>query len=81
MSVLLNQIAPHWAVLGPLFTIRTERDYDGAVERLNELLDAVGTDERHPLYGLLDTLGAVVHAYEEQHCRRRRARVQKPWTT
>ena len=31
------------------------------------LLDEVGTDERHPLYGLLDTLGTLIRVYEEQH--------------
>lgn len=24
-------------------------------------------DEQHPLYTLLDTLGTLIHAYEEQH--------------
>lgn len=38
-----------------------------AVETLNNLLDEVGTDESHPLYGLLDTLGTLVHVYEEDH--------------
>jgi len=47
--------------------IRNEREYDRAVKRLNTLLDEVGTNERHPLYGLLDTLGTLVHAYEEEH--------------
>ena len=37
------------------------------VERLNTLLDERGTDERDPLYSLLDTLGIVLHAWEEQH--------------
>ncbi len=37
------------------------------IERLNSLIDEVGTDEQHPLYDLLDTLGTVIHAYEEQH--------------
>ena len=50
-----------------LFKIRNEQDYDLAVERLNTLLDEVGTNERHPLYSLLDTLGTVLHAWEEQH--------------
>ena len=27
----------------------------------------MGTDEQHPLYELLDTLGTVIHAYEEKH--------------
>ncbi|MEK6288158.1 MAG: transcriptional regulator [Acidobacteriota bacterium] len=50
-----------------ILTIRNEREYDQAVKRLNGLLDEIGTDERHPLYGLLDTLGTFIHAYEEKH--------------
>ena len=42
-------------------------DFEAAVERLNELLDEIGTDERHPLYSLLDTLGTLIHVYEEEH--------------
>ena len=53
--------------MSDLFRIQNEQDYDRAVERLNTLLDEVGTDERHPLYSLLDTLGTVLHAWEEQH--------------
>jgi HTH-type transcriptional regulator/antitoxin HigA len=53
--------------LGPILTIRNEREYQAAVKRLDALLDEVGTNERHPLYGLLDTLGTLVYAYEEQH--------------
>lgn len=50
-----------------ILTIRNEREYDRAVKRLNSLLDEVGTNERHPLYSLLDTLGTLIHAYEEEH--------------
>ncbi len=46
--------------------ILNEKEYDKAVTVLNELIDEVGTNEKHPLYGLLDTLGTV-HAYEEKH--------------
>ena len=38
-----------------------------AVERLNVLLDEVGTNEAHPLYGLLDTLGILIEAYESEN--------------
>ena len=34
---------------------------------MNELLDEIGTNEKHPLYSLLDTLGTLIHAYEEEH--------------
>ena len=27
----------------------------------------IGDDEKHPLYGLLDTLGPLVYLYEEEH--------------
>ncbi len=67
----MNAISPRmqrsWTQVSDLFKIQNEQDYDLAVERLNTLLDEVGTDERHPLYSLLDTLGTVLHAWEEQH--------------
>ncbi len=50
-----------------MLTVRTEADYARAVTRLSELLDEVGDDTTHPLYGLLDTLGTLIRAYEEEH--------------
>ncbi len=66
MSALLKETREHWQAIGPLLTIRGEQDYAAAVERLSLLLDEIGDDEQHPLYGLLDTLGILVHAYEEE---------------
>jgi len=68
MSVIAEDIQTHWNRVRPILSVRNEQEYDSAVERLNTLIDEVGTDEEHPLYELLDTLGAVVHAYEETHC-------------
>lgn len=68
MSVITPKLQRSWSQVSTLLKIRNEREYDLAVQRLNSLIDEVGTDERHPLYSLLDTLGAVVHAWEEQHC-------------
>ncbi|MCB0119917.1 MAG: helix-turn-helix domain-containing protein [Anaerolineales bacterium] len=67
MTLANKQIQTHWASISPLLTIRNEKDYDAAIEHLNELLDEIGTDEKHPLYSLLDTLGTLIHAYEEEH--------------
>ena len=67
MNAISPQIQRSWTQVSDLFRVQTEQDYDLAVERLNTLLDEVGTDERHPLYSLLDTLGTVLHAWEEQH--------------
>jgi HTH-type transcriptional regulator/antitoxin HigA len=67
MSVITPQLKQSWMKISPLLNIQNEREYDKAVERLNSLIDEVGTDEDHPLYSLLDTLGTIIHAYEEQH--------------
>lgn len=66
-GVMTEELQSHWAVLRPLLTIRNEEEYDRAVERMNQLIDAVGVDESNPLYELLDTLGTLIHAYEEEH--------------
>ena len=67
MNALANNLEAHWATIRPLLTIRNERDYERAVKRMETLLDEIGSDERHPLYSLLDTLGTLLEAYEEQH--------------
>ena len=67
MTVMPHELQQHWTALSPLLSIRNEHEYDLAVERLNHLLDEVGTDAQHPLYTLLDTIGTLMHAYEEQH--------------
>lgn len=66
MSVITKELKTHWLGLRPILTIRNEREYDQAVARLNLLLDEIGTNEKHPLYSLLDTLGTLIHAYEEK---------------
>lgn len=67
MTVLTKELQIQWTTISPLLSIGNESDYDRAVETLNDLLDEVGSDENHPLYGLLDTLGTLVHVYEEDH--------------
>ncbi|MGH7964106.1 MAG: helix-turn-helix domain-containing protein [Candidatus Binatia bacterium] len=67
MSTLAQDLTDQWTAIRPFLSIRDEREYDLAVERLNSLLNEIGDNEQHPLYELLDTLGTLVHAYEEKH--------------
>jgi HTH-type transcriptional regulator/antitoxin HigA len=67
MSILIKEIQPHWTVIRPYLSIRNEDDYDRAIEQMNELIDNIGTDEDHPMYEFLDTLGTLIHAYEEKN--------------
>lgn len=67
MTTLAAEVLTHWATIQPILTIQDEADYERAIATLNELLDEIGTDERHPLYHLLDTLSTVIAAYEADH--------------
>ena len=67
MTLVNEELQAHWTNIAPLLTIRNEREYNAAVKRLNELLGEIGDNEKHPLYSLLDTLGTLVHVYEEEH--------------
>ena len=57
----------HWKYIQPILSVRNEGEYDSAVARLNELLDEIGDNAKHPLYELLDTLGKLIEVYEEEH--------------
>jgi len=46
--------------------IQTPRQYEQTVAFMNQLLDLVGQNERHPLAGLLDLVGELVAAYESR---------------
>jgi HTH-type transcriptional regulator/antitoxin HigA len=69
-TIATQEIVYAWGelqALVPVAAIHTEQHYERALETLHTLLDIVGEDETHPLYELLDTLGTLVHIYEEEH--------------
>ena len=57
------QSLTHHMPLGPILT---EKDYIQRVQTLDSLLDAIGTNEAHPLGDLLDLLATQIEAYERQ---------------
>ncbi|MBU0512484.1 MAG: transcriptional regulator [Chloroflexi bacterium] len=67
MTVITREVQSQWQAIRPIFMIRNEREYNQVVARLNRLIDEISTDETHPSYALLDTLGTLIHAYEEEH--------------
>ena len=66
-TIVSKELENQWASIRPIFTIRNEREYNAAIKRLNDLLDEVGENDKHPLYSLLDTLGTLIQVYEEEH--------------
>lgn len=67
MIDITPKLQTKWREIAPLLTIKNEQEYEAAVERLNVLLDEVGDNESHPLYSLLDTLGILIEAYDNEH--------------
>ncbi len=67
LTTLPPNLNTHWSIIAPLLTIRNEQEYEQAIKRLNDLIDIVGSNEKHPLYNLLDTLGTLIEVYEAEH--------------
>ncbi len=52
--------------LVPLKPITRKAEYEAAIGHLNRLLDAGGANQAHPLAGVVDLLGEVIHSYEKR---------------
>ena len=68
LSAELEKAVKVWPVISTIVSVpRTEEEYDRMVALLDELIDEVGEDEKHPLASLMDTLGTLIEAYEDKH--------------
>jgi len=63
-----KQIEQNWQALSFLLNpARSEVDYQRQVTMLDALIDEIGEDEQHPLAGLMENLGMLIHSYETEH--------------
>jgi len=66
----VEELTSHFEALNsrvPLRPISNEKDYEKAVAALNQLLDAGTANEDHPLAGLVNTVGSLIGAHEDEH--------------
>jgi len=69
-SIQLSGAAEAWRNLQhyiPFSAIHSRQQYEQALEALDSLLDATNHDETHPLADMVETLGELIHVYEEEH--------------
>lgn len=66
-SVLEKKLGSAWKTVGPMLTVDSPASYKHACRLLDDLTDEIGDDERHPLAGLMDTLGTLIEAWEAAH--------------
>jgi HTH-type transcriptional regulator/antitoxin HigA len=70
MNIDLDALQTTWSAFDRVAHLRPIRDdeaYGRIVVLMNDLIDAVGDNEVHPLAGLLDLVGELVADYEAQH--------------
>jgi HTH-type transcriptional regulator/antitoxin HigA len=68
-AIEIDKITRHYQALCqlvPLKPITRKADYEAAIDHLNRLLDAGGANQAHPLAGLVELLGEVIHSYEKR---------------
>lgn len=68
-AIEIDKIAKRYKALCelvPLKPITKKTEYEAAVEHLNQLLDAGGANQAHPLAGLVAALGELIQAYEKR---------------
>src|SRR5216684_849963 len=51
----------------PLGVLRSKKEYQKAVQTLDDILDEIGEEETHPLAELVDALSVFIENYENTH--------------
>jgi HTH-type transcriptional regulator/antitoxin HigA len=68
MNHRLTQAIERWRHVEPVVKYpENEKELDDLISDLDELLEIVGSDENHPLIGLVNVLSLLIEAYEEEH--------------
>ena len=50
-----------------LFVPHTNQEYQALVDLLDNLVDEVGEDEKHPLASLMEIVGVLIEKYEDEY--------------
>ena len=64
----LQKAAKVWpSISGVLFVPHTNSEYQAMIDLLDNLVDEVGEDEKHPLASLMEIVGVLIEKYEDEH--------------
>ena len=63
-----EELSHQWQTIASILTVpRSEEEYDQLVNFLDRVLDEVEDNENHPLASLVDTIGTLIEAYDNEH--------------
>jgi HTH-type transcriptional regulator/antitoxin HigA len=68
-AIEIDKIAKRYKALCELVSLKPitkKAEYQATVEHLNQLLDAGGANQAHPLAGLVEALGELIQSYEKR---------------
>lgn len=68
MEPQLENIANVWPQIKHIFSVpHTEAEYNNLVSMLDNLIDEVGENEKHPLSSLMESIGTIIETYERNN--------------
>ena len=68
MIAELEKVKNVWPQVKSVLSVPTNiREFNRLSKILDDLVDEIGNDENHRLSPLLDTIGSLIEAYEEEH--------------
>ena len=68
MDNQLKEIAKVWPDIQPIFSVpHSKKEYNRLVNILDNLIDEVGNNEKHPLSSMMETIGSLIEIYETQY--------------
>lgn len=67
LSSELKNIEKVWPSVAEVLSVpHNQKEYINLCNRLDELVDEVGNNEKHPLAPLMETIGLLIAKYEEE---------------
>ena len=68
MEPQLENIANVWPKIKNIFSVpHTEEEYENLVSMLDNLIDEVGENEKHPLSSLMESISTLIESYENKN--------------
>lgn len=68
LSSELKNIQKVWPSVAEVLSMpHNKKEYINLCNRLDELVDEVGNNEKHPLASLMETIGLLIAKYEEEN--------------
>lgn len=68
MEQQLENIANVWSSIKNIFSVpHSKKEYENLVALLDNLIDEIGENEKHPLSSLMEAIGNLIETYENNN--------------